>query len=196
MNWPKDSEPSWHVDVLIAHRIIAQVLRDNASSIALWRVHRRAARDEEGHQFSLVFYASAAVADKIFTCLRSDPLLKRLKKAGIIIQDLYDDVGTVTAPNIEDTSDPHWTTQMRKSWPPFIMGVCQMWLTLIEEMARNLPAQKKLTSLKKMLEYYRQVSAAIKTSWQEEGSHALLHHLNAIFGYEPVLVREVQLKRF
>jgi hypothetical protein len=32
--------------------------------------------------------------------------------------------------------------------------------------------------------------------WQEEGRHAFLHHLNALFGYESLVVYEKKLMTF
>jgi hypothetical protein len=32
--------------------------------------------------------------------------------------------------------------------------------------------------------------------WQNESQHALLHHLNAIFGYEAMILREQSWKSF
>jgi hypothetical protein len=196
IKWPENSEPMWHIDLLVAHRIVAPVLRQYRDNIALWRFHRRAARDAEGHQFSLTFYSSPEWAKQIFDRLRSDTLLKRMKRTKIIIQDIYDDTEKIMTPNIGDTSDGHWSPPIMKSWPFFIMGVCQMWLSLISQIAEGMPDKKKALSLQKMLVLYRQVNDTIKTLWRDQGSHAFLHHLNAIFGYEPVLVHEVQLRRF
>jgi hypothetical protein len=196
IKWPEDTEPSWHIDLLIAHRIIAPVLLRYNDRIPLWRFHRRAARDAEGHQFSVTFYSTPETAAQIFNTFRSDPLLKRMKKAGVIIQDLYEDTGKVHAPNIEDTSDGNWSPPIRKSWPYFIMGVCRMWLAQIAEIAGSIPVEKRSTSLRALLESYRRINEAIKPLWREQGYHSMLHHLNAIYGYEPVLVREVNLRRF
>ncbi len=56
MDWPKDAEPLWHMDPLLAHRVIAPVLSRYSEEISLWRFHRRAAPDASGHQFSFIFY--------------------------------------------------------------------------------------------------------------------------------------------
>jgi hypothetical protein len=196
IKWAEETEPLWHIDLLLAHRVAAPLLHTYRNEIALWRFHRRAARDSEGHQFSLTFYATPATADKIFNSLRSDIIVKKMKRAGLIIQDIYDDTARVSTPRIEDTSDGTWSPQIRKSWPFFIMGVCQMWLSLITEVAANMPDQSKSLSLPKMMPFYQKVSDTIKTLWREQGAHSLLHHLNAIFGYEPVFVREMNLRRF
>lgn len=196
MKWPENQTPDWHVDLLLAHKIITPVLNRYMTNIDLWRFHRRAARDDEGHQFSITFYSSPETAQQVFKALKSDKLLKRMKRAGVIIQDLYEDPSRMIAPQIEDTSDGNWSPTIRKSWPYFIMGVCEMWLNLIDELSKNTLAAQKRPSLKKLLASYQKTNETIKNLWQTEGGHSLLHHLNAIFGYEPVLIHEVNLRRF
>jgi hypothetical protein len=119
-----------------------------------------------------------------------------MKSAGIITQDIYDNTATISTLKIEDTSDGHWSPPIRKSWPFFIMGVCQMWISLITEITDLIVPGRKPSSLPKILALYQKVNDAINKSWRDEGCHAMLHHLNAIFGYEPVLVREINLRRF
>lgn len=196
IKWPENTEPSWHIDLLIVQEIIAPVLNQHSKDIFFWRFHRRAARDEEGHQFSLTLYSSAKSVKKIFNDIRANSLLKRMKKAGLIVQDIYEDPAKIIAPRIEDTSDGHWSPAIRKSWPFFIMGVCKMWLSLIAEISEGIPEKQKGPSLNKMLKFYQQVNDIIKSLWRDEGCHAMLHHLNAIFGYEPIFVREINLRRF
>jgi len=196
IHWPENNDPTWHIDLLLAHKIISPVLFHYSSDISLWRFHRRAARDAEGHQFSLTFYSSSRTAKQVFNDIKSDTLLKRMKRAGLIIQDIYDDRDKIIAPNIQDTSDGHWSPPLRKSWPFFIMGICKMWLSLIVEISEGISPKPGGASLDKLLDFYRRVNEIMKTLWRDEGCHAMLHHLNAIFGYEPLFVREVNLRRF
>jgi len=196
MKWPENTEPSWHIDLLIAHKIIAPVLHANISNITLWRFHRRAFRDDEGHQFSVTFYSSPETADQIFSSLKTDKMLKRLKRSGTIIKDIYDDTAQLPAPALEDTSDGTWSPEIRKSWPFFIMGVCQMWLSLIDQTVERISGNDKSLTVQKPVVFYRRVDETIRALWREQGCHSMLHHLNAIFGYEPVLVREAYLRRF
>jgi hypothetical protein len=76
------------------------------------------------------------------------------------------------------------------------MGVSQMWLHLISEIAEHNASRQAPSSLIEYQDFYRQVNESVQASWQEEGRHAFLHHLNAIFGYEPVIGREKQLMKF
>lgn len=195
MKWPDDSSPHWHIDLLLAREVIEPVLSHNSKVILLWRFHRRAARDGEGHQFSFIFYSSKKTAQKIYTSIGSNPWLKKMTRAGIV-QYLTENTERIIRPNLGDTSDSHWPPMIMKTWPFFIMGVCQMWLNLIDEIKQDDPVVKSATSLNKLLPYYEKINKTMNTIWQEHGGHAFLHHLNAIFGYEGVLVHEVQLRRF
>lgn len=196
INWPQDAEPSWYMDTLLAHKVISPVLYQYRGGIDFWRFHRRAARDQAGHQFSFIFYSSDELAEHVYSAIKDNAYLKTFKAGGVIIGDSFDDPRKTNRPNIEDTSDGNWSPSIRRSWPHFIMGVSEMWLSLISEIAENNPAGENPSSTGEIQELYRRVHSSIEELWQKEGSHALLHHLNAIFGYEPVIVNEKRLIRF
>jgi len=196
VNWPENSEPSWHIDLLLAHRGLSPILRHYKDHLHLWRFHRRAARDQVGHRFSFMFYSSPEIAHQVYGSLRSDPLLKDMREAGVLVRETYDDPSKIIKPNIEDTSDPNWSPLVQKSWPYFIMGVCQMWMDLIASIAESASIGRELSSLQAISAFYQEVGQAVTRLWQEEGCHSLLHHLNAIFGYQPVKVVEARLMRF
>ena len=70
-----------------------------------------------------------------------------------------------------------------------------MWLKLIEEVGAEDP-QPEYSDMAAVIDYYRTVNDRVNTLWREEGQHAYLHHLNALFGYQPLVIRETNLKRF
>ena len=190
IDWPSETEdPAWYTDVLLAHRVVAPVLDRHRGDIYCWRFHRRAAPDAGGHQFSFIFYSTRKTAAAVFGEIGADPLLQKMKSAGWIIRDGYDETLTVNRPRLEDTSDPRWSLPLQRSWPLFIMGASDMWLGLIAEIVRSNPPSRELASLDEMREYYRTVNERVEETWRKECGHALLHHLNAIFGYEPLSVR-------
>jgi len=69
------------------------------------------------------------------------------------------------------------------------MGVSEMWLQLISESAGNRLQGVQAASLPKLKECYRETHRSVEETWQKEGRHALLHHLNALFGYEPLTIQ-------
>jgi hypothetical protein len=186
--WPEGEAPRWPMDLLLAHRVVAPILERHENVIPLWRFHRRAARDQWGHQFSFIFYSTSQTAKEVFHAMRTDQTLAELKTAGLVLSDDYDDTTHIAKPNLQDTSDKHWSPSLQKCWPYFIMGASRMWLALIDEAARARPCPPESASPWELKAYYGGVNDTVEAVWQKEGKHAFLHHLNAIFGYEPLLM--------
>jgi len=196
MYWPPEEEPFWHTDLLIAHKIVAPVFLQYKDRIYLWRFHRRATRDGAGHQFSFIFYASAQTAYQVFDTLRSNALLTEMAYTGRVIEEVYDNPDRITKPRIKDTSDPNWPSLIQKSWPYYIKGVSQMWLNLITETVADMPTPDAPLSLDEYEELYKEVNATITSLWENNGRHAFLHHLNALFGYKPLVFYEKRMLKF
>ena len=76
------------------------------------------------------------------------------------------------------------------------MGVSRMWVNLIDEVSKKTIKERDLSNLDDLQEDYRKVNEVIEEQWRQEGRHAFLHHLNAIFGYEPLVVYERRLMNF
>ncbi len=189
IHWPVSAEPSWYLDPLLADRVIRPALNELQGEIELWRFHRRARRDEAGHQFSFIFFASPAAAQQIYRHIQANATLKMMQSSGLIDRVGYESTDRITKPDVEDTSDPNWSPMLQKAWPFFIMGVSQTWLELIRLEVQQTGAGKRST-VADLTGLYRRVNDAVADLWQQEGGHAFLHHLNAIFGYEPVQVYE------
>jgi hypothetical protein len=197
MNWTHGTSPAWHLDDLIAYEVVSPALEQHREQIILWRFHRRAAPDQGGHQFSFIFYATPQNAELIYASIRSNPTLVSLKTRGYVQQDAYQDTSTVTQPNIEDTADSRWSLPLKRSWPNFIMGVSEAWLILVSEYAGERTKTSQTASIQDLVAAYEKIHNAVEKTWQDEGGHALLHHLNALFGYVPVAVSaDAHLMRF
>ncbi len=196
LNWPEDEKPHWYLDPLIAHRIITPVLERYDGQIQLWRFHRRAARDSSGHQFSFIFYASVKTAVDIYSDLQADELLEELVSETIITRVIYDDLSHANRTDIADTSDPSWSPTVQNSWPHYIMGASRMWLGLIGETVESTEIENSPATIEEMQIFYSGVNESITEVWRNKGRHAFLHHLNALFGYEPLLFYEEGPLRF
>jgi hypothetical protein len=196
LHWPAEEPANWHLDLLIAHKIVAPALAQYKDEIHLWRFHRRAARDDAGHQFSFIFYASAETAYQIFIMLRSNEMLSEMKSTGMIIEDRYDNTDRISRPHIEDTSDPGWPPAIQKSWPYFIMGASRMWLNLISETIAGMSNSERPLSIEENVKRYKKASAAISELWQQKGQHAFLHHLSALFGYRAIIFYDKRMLKF
>ena len=196
MNWPPDTDPIWYMDLYLAHQVIMPLLQAHQKDLHLWRFHRRAARDGAGRQFSFIFYASSRTARSIFQTLQSDPMIVNMKFAGVIDDIVYDDPTKLTRPNIEDTSDKNWPVSIQKTWPYYIMGVSQMWLNLIAQLADVNMKSGSPSSIKEIETFYRQVNDTMTDLWQNQGRHAFMHHLNALFEYKPLIYWEKRQMTF
>jgi hypothetical protein len=196
MVWPPDKDPAWYVDLILAHRVVSPVLDQYEKEIPLWRFHRRAGRDQAGHEFSFIFYASRETARKVYRGIESSRLLKELIAAHLVAGTVFDDTTGVLRSGLGDTSDRNWSPEIKRTWPFYIMGVSRTWLNLIDEISKETMKEKDLSNLEDLEEGYRKVNQVIEDKWRQEGGHAFLHHLNAIFGYEPLYIYERRLTNF
>lgn len=194
MDWPNDDAPRWHMDPLLAHRVALPLLERYRNEIFLWRFHRRAARDGAGHQFSLIFYAARNTAACINADILGNPIVEQARASGRLAEVVCDDPAALPKPDIGDTSDPAWSPPLRDAWPHFLMGASRTWLELIAVLAAG--DEPEPATFHETERRYQRVNAAITAIWQREGRHAFLHHLNALFGYEPVLIIDKRLMNF
>jgi len=194
--WPENTEPAWHLDLMVAHSVVAPVLEKHSADIALWRFHRRAVRDAAGHQFSVLLFSDAQTSGDLFKSIEMAPEIAALQASGRLERLSLGRTGDRKGRHVEDTSDPRWSAELQKSWPWFIMGVSRLWLTLAAEQAKNQAPRTGTVPLEDRIDFYKVLNQRVSRIWIREGSHALLHHLNAIFGYEPLIIREERAIRF
>lgn len=186
IKWQENSDPAWHIDLLLAHQVVSPVLDSCKADLPFWRFHRRAVRDAYGHVFSFIFFASPETAKQVYETLGSNELLAGMEKEGIIVRRIYTDTNTITKPAIQDMSDSTWSDPVKKAWPYYIMGVSQMWLGLITDFSDRMANGGAVGNVEECQTFYKAVNDRIIRCWQGEGRHALLHHLNAVFGYKPL----------
>ncbi len=196
MDWPSGDEPRWHMDPLLAHQAALPVLERYHDEIFLWRFHRRAARDAAGHQFSLIFYAERRTAARVNADILGNPLVQEARNAGRLLEVLCDDAAVSAKPGIGDTSDPAWSAPLRGAWPHYLMGASRTWLELIAALAAEDVATLDPADFNAVEQRYQRANSAITAIWQQEGRHAFLHHLNALFGYEPVWIIDKRRMNF
>jgi hypothetical protein len=185
--WLPETVPRWSLGLLLADRVVEPVLMQFHNKIYLWRFHRRAVRDGIGHQFSFIFYADSSVAADIFKGIGQNPILEELVSRAFIEEVLSENTPLPSRHRIEAFSDSDWSIKLQKAWPGFIMGVSAMWLELINQHVDEKEiADRELDDL---IKRYQTVDESINMIWSQEGQHAFFHHLNAIFGYKPLIIR-------
>jgi hypothetical protein len=179
----KDNPPLWHIDTLIAGEIIAPVFERNFKDIYIWRVHRRAAADDYGHVFSFIFYSTPQGAQRIYADISANAVLTDLQANGLVTGIDFDNLAGNTRPDIEDTSDANWPVSIQQTWPALIMGASRMWLDLVGQLSATHAGEENL------IHRYELVEQDITRLWAQQGQHAVLHHLSALFAYQPLLIR-------
>ncbi len=187
INWPIDEEPNWAVDYLLAHAVVSPVLSKNSDKISYWRFHRRAARDKSGHMFSFIFYSDPETASSVFSSINNNLMLKASVENNLVQKVYTSDTKNPKHHSISATSDKNWSPEIQKYWPSYIMGVSALWLGLIIEDMQH--ASQTSDDIHLLLEEYRQVESNIVDKWEKEGQHAFFHHMSAIFGYQPMLIK-------
>lgn len=182
VNWPEESAPQLHVDLFLADAVIGPVLEEHDEQLILWRFHRRAARDAAGHRFSFIFYTDDTSRKKIARQIRDSEALQPALSGGVVQSLSCADVDYWSGTSIGATGDERWTPAVSDNWPWYIMGVSRMWLGLIRDLSANIDDDG--STLAERLAHYRKVDDRISDIWHRQGRHALLHHLDAIFGYQ------------
>ena len=194
-NIQEDEEPAWYMDTLVANKIIKPILKRHKQQISLWRFHRRAVADNSGHQFSFIFYSKRNVAEEVYGLIKTNELVQNLLRENYIDRLSFFNINGDARSEMEATSDKNWSIELQKAWPYFAMGVSQTWLQLVEEYVQQSNEAGSL-GVAEQVEQYQQISREIDALWEQEGGHAFLHHLNALFGYQELYIIERRLMRF
>jgi len=189
MHWPDNENPKWWLDLFVVDSLFREILTNNREKIDLWRFHRRAARDNSGHQLTLLCYMTKENSKLINDVIQKSSTLRILNGNGNLREFLYEEGGN----NIENSSDGNWPIEIQKSWPYFIDGVSEMLLEMIDvirtAVAEGLDLHPPLEDPNDIERLYIKVNERLISLWQNEGSHAFFHHINALFGYAPLLAQ-------
>lgn len=195
LTWPEGEPADFSRHLLIAEQLLLPTIVEYQGKLPLWRFHRRAGRDATGHQFSMIFFSDAATAAQINQGVTSNPLTHWLVERKVIDETRFAQRSPEELGRLELTSDPSWPIEIQRSWPYFIMGVSQTWLMMVQEMSALNTLEREI-DYPTLLLHYQQVDARLTLQWRDYAQHAYLHHLSAVFGYEPIYIRSNELKTF
>jgi len=193
--WPEDESPDFSRHLLIAEQILLPVIAEHEQQLPLWRFHRRAGRDGAGHQFSFIFLSNEATATQIDREVSENPLTGWLLDRAMIEKTRFNRRSPEELGRLEQTSDANWPPEIQRSWPYFIMGASQTWLVMVQELSQQHELEGDI-DYPTLLEHYKGVDARLNVQWRDYGQHAYLHHLNAVYGYQPLKIRSTELKNF
>ena len=190
--WDKKNQPAWYVGPLLADQIISPALKQNEKNIVLWRFHRRAAADETGHRFTFLCFTDATIFSNIQADINNSVVLQKLLLNKQVLRVDAGGLGGKEAALIDATSDKAWSPAMQKTWPYFLMGSSKMWLEQIHIATETLELEAFVEGGDQvtLLARYKLVHDIVSRHWIYEGQHALLHHLSALYGYQPIHLRQ------
>ncbi len=186
LHWDTEQPAPWEADALLAVALFAPLIDSLGPHLEIWRFHRRAGLDGAGRRFSFIYRASDQAHSVIGDWLELHPMRVALQDAGVLEQLDCSDVEYWSGPDMGATSDPAWSPAMQQVWPQYIHGVSRMWLELMQMQIGPLDGRRSLDELLAASAEAQRVTTLV---WQGEGQHALLHHLNALFAYQPLLIR-------
>lgn len=174
-----------HVDLALADLVVGEVIQANRQNIECWRIHRRYGPQE----FKVdVFCPNQASAQNIQDAISSHPFVGELRApATAIVTDVQCNPGP--GPK-EDIGEPGWPQEFRHVWPDFALGQSEMLLNMVQFLRSNSTGSPTVADilaepLNDRLQFYRSIQNQIDSSWGQQGSHALIHHMHSFFGYAP-----------
>ncbi len=196
MGFDEEKPVRWHLDALLADRVFAPLIERHSAGLQAWRFHRRAAPDKAGHTFAFLFYATDVTARAITDELSLSAVLSKLRRVALIEEVITPKQGQSLGAALSATSDATWSPVVQETWPWFIQGVSQHWLALIQKVGAVQADPPEDVSVAQMEDRYRNINESVTALWFQHGQHAYLHHLNALFGYQPLLLQERRGVRF
>jgi len=190
MIWPKNQEPKTWIDIFITDTIIRDVISEKQSVIELWRIHRRWARDMKGHELTLDCFTEEKNANSIKKLIRESRPLKFLQENNLLAEELETATGGERIRDIaDDRSTRNWPEELKDSWPYYISGCSEMFLCLIDSLKGGAKTDIDGKDVSEIESYYTEINNRLMNIWQGHGSHAFFHHINAIFGYQPLIAK-------
>ena len=190
IKWDRKPPANFHIDLMIIDLLINPAVNKFKEKFGdnLWTFHRAAAsNDPDGHTLLFNFYTEPKTAEKVFEFIKSNGNYSLIKKYLELDPKLTITGTEKNSFKKETISDvDNWPLEIQKSWPYYIKGSCEMFLIFIEEVKNNNNFQYKREEAEK---FYVKIQNAISEKWFKYGSHAFLHHLDAIFGYELIYLQ-------
>lgn len=167
-----------YLDLLLANEVVRPMLENSGDSIRLWWFHRRWGCTRERtklHELKFTLDCSKQVAKMVKQGIEANPVLQALDGVRCHVPERKDRRLEAAAEGT-DWPDP-------AGWTWFIHSVSLLWLRLIGHHVANCMSE----SLEAGEEMYRTVERRVLRDWERHAGHALIHHLNAVFGYQPTI---------
>jgi hypothetical protein len=171
---------------MIANEIFRPIIQDHSERICVWRFHRVFNPQNDCHYCRLKFYGKQALDTPITSYLSSHALYQEIKALDLLKLGQDENITCVALnePNLKDDCDPNWSEEIKEVWPYYIHGASRAWLKMIEIFAERESQTLPYSTFEEKITLYTRVNQLVEEKWVGEGKHAMLHHLNAVFGYK------------
>lgn len=191
ISWDRNEEPKTWIDIFIIDAIVHEVISQKKSIIEFWRIHRRLADDEHGHELTLDCFTNEETASEIKSLINNSDYFKIIQNRNLL--EKFEMIPADTDSKTAMINDTGWTEQLKEPWLYYIKGCCEMFLGLIENIrnGRNLPI-----NIQDAEQFYTRVNNDLISIWQTFGCDSFFHHISAIFGYKPLHIRPQLWARF
>lgn len=178
------SNPEFFIALMVLDQLLAPVVKKFRKDFEFWRFHWSSTNDD-GHRLKFFFRTSSQVAEKVTKFVNNLNLCSFAKSEYIEIPEIRHEV---FSDNIEAISDENWPDELKKSFPNYIMGVCDMALSLIEEIKKKQNQGVNQNNKTQLEEVYKKIEKELASVWKRYGNHAFLHHLALILGNKKIVI--------
>lgn len=182
---------------MLAVEVCHPFLETFKRQVTLWRFHRmqlthfdRINNIAPQHHFKLKLYCTTEFfKEKAMPWFALDPVVESLQNEGLLL-DVR--AARTDGDSAKDDHDQKWPPQVREWWPYYIHGVSRAWLTAVLSSAEKLGVQCPYSSesedVWKRMRVYRAIAEDVAEPWKRWAPHAIIHHANAVWGYQWVNV--------
>ncbi len=168
--------------LLIANEILVPVLQLFEKEMFLWRIHRMFDADQGMNRFMFKFYGPEYICPDIIEHIKSYKHYDELKNWTSLELEGFLTQGS----EVRDDNDGNWPDGIKEVWPYYIHGVSRAWLKMIEFFSGGAESAVSTNNFEEKVKSYLSINESIDKIWVEWGGHAMLHHLNAVFGYKHI----------
>ena len=154
-----------------------------------WYIESRYTKDV-GQQLKLFAYCTTEIAKKIDKQIQLYVNGLNAELFQLISYAWWEkDTKVNLKQSIAYTSDGSWDKILQLAWPVYAQGFSSMFLFLVKATVRSKATPThtyddipfSMCPLEIMEEFYKSVETYINAIWYLQGSHAFLHHMNALF---------------
>jgi hypothetical protein len=190
-NHPSRQTGVWRtwVDIFLLDALVRKAIADTNS---IWIIHRRFRADHAGHEFKFSAYTTLAERDVIENAIRAHPafqnFIDRISQFNDASKRFYSRSADM---ELHSRGEGHWPQELAGPWLDFMRTSSKMLLDLtgniiaVRMQSKRPPQWDDVDMLES---YYTEIDREVASIWHRLGWPAYLHHLNMVFGYEPVAI--------